>query len=357
MMKLFGVLIYTSLRIYRVSTRLSHDYRWQRKIKKLLKARGAPSLLNSQIAAIQGFYSGKNLAGIKTYWHNFYSHCNGQFSTGYLPENLFYTVVEPKLNDSQIASVLMDKNLLDKLFPHAKQPETVIKNINGFFFTDSNEMIPLDAVESVCEKYVTLFIKPTIDSGGGKGVSAFNFTDNYQNTGEKEFGQVLKDYGKNFIIQKKVEQHEILSSLNPTSLNTLRIVSHLKNNKVSILSSIVRMGVRGAIIDNSSAGGISCGIKPNGSLKRIGFKMSGEKSDSTSTGIKFDQIHLPFMSKICDEVQKLHKEVPYFKMVSWDLAVDTKGEVILVEYNIKGQEITFHQLNNGPVLLPLLEEL
>ena len=356
-MKLLSILIYSSLRVYNASTRWAHDLKWQRKIKKLIKARNAPKPSNSQLAAIKKFYAEKNLHSIKTYWHSFYTSCNGNFSTGYVPENLFYTVIEPKLNDRQFASVLMDKNLLEKLFPNAKQPHTVVKNINGFFFTNSGEMIDLESVKSICDKYGTLFIKPTIETGGGKGVSAFNLNDNVPNTEKKEFGQVLKDYNKNFIIQKKVEQHEIMSSLNPTSLNTLRVVSYLKNNEVFILSSIVRMGIKGSIIDNSSAGGVSCGIKPNGSLKETGFKMSGEKSDSTSTGIKFGEIRLPFMTIVHDEVKKLHREVPYFKMVSWDLAVDTKSEVILIEYNIKGQEITFHQLNNGPVLTRLLEEL
>lgn len=132
-MKFLSILIHSSLRVYNASTQRAHDLKWQRKIKRLLKARNAPKLSNTQLDAIKEFYAGKNITSIKTYWHSFYAACNGNFSAGYIPENLFYTDIEPKLNDRQSATVLMDKNLLEKLFPNARQPGTVVKNINGFF--------------------------------------------------------------------------------------------------------------------------------------------------------------------------------------------------------------------------------
>ncbi len=357
MMKLLSVLIYSSLRVYNASAQRAHDLKWLRKIKRLLKARNAPKLSTMQLAAIKKFYAEKNIPNIKTYWHNFYATCNGHFSTGYIPENLYYSIIEPKLNDRQSASVLMDKNLLEKLFPNAMQPGTVVKNINGFFFNDKGEIIDKESVRDVTKNYDMVFIKPTLDTGGGKNVSVLNFKDKQQNTEEKEFSQLLDSYGKNFILQQKVEQHEIMADLNPTSLNTFRVMSYLRNTEVMILSIIVRMGREGAITDNSTTGGISCGVKSDGSLNAIGYQLSGEKFHATSTGIEFEKIHLPFLPKIHTAVQSLHKEVPYFQIISWDFAVDKNGEIVLIELNIKGQDITFHQLNNGSVLAPLLDNL
>lgn len=357
MMKLLSVLVYSSLRVYNSSTRWVHNFRWQRKIKRLLKVKNAPKLSNSQLAAIKEFYAEKNLKDVKTYWHSFYTCCNGYFSAGYVPENLFYIYIEPKLNNRQSAMVLMDKNLLEKLFPKAKQPQTAIKNINGFFFKNTGEMVKREAVRAISEIYGTVFIKPTIDTGGGKNVSALNFNDSLQPNEEIAFEQLLDSYGKNYIIQQKVEQHEVMASLNRTSLNTFRVMSYLTNNDLVILSTIVRMGRQGSITDNSTTGGISCGVKPDGSLNAIGYQLSGEKFHSTSTGLKFEQIHLPFLAKIQSTVKSLHYEVPYFRIISWDLAVDSLGEVVLIEINIIGQDIAFHQLNNGPVLAPILDEI
>ena len=49
--------------------------------------------------------------------------------------------------------------------------------------------------------------------------------------------------------------------------------------------------------------------------------------------------------------------MPYFRIISWDIAIDKNGNFILIEYNIKGQDINFHQLNNGPVFNKLLMSL
>jgi hypothetical protein len=72
--------------------------------------------------------------------------------------------------------------------------------------------------------------------------------------------------------------------------------------------------------------------------------------------VPFRDIRFPFISKVYDVVQKAHKKLPYFKLISWDLAIDKNAEVVLIEYNVGGQDINIHQLNNGPVLNPLIQD-
>ena len=48
-------------------------------------------------------------------------------------------------------------------------------------------------------------------------------------------------------------------------------------------------------------------------------------------------------------IQSLHKQIPYFKMISWDIAIDDKRDLVLVEYNVRSQEILGVQLFNGPL--------
>jgi len=145
-----------------------------------------------------------------------------------------------------------------------------------------------------------------------------------------------------------------MSQLNITSLNTFRVLSLLDKEEVHILSTIVRMGRNGAITDNSTGGGISCGVNSEGNLNSIGFTSSGQPFNKNDNGLKFEYIKLPFMEKIKDSVNILHQKIPYFKVVSWDLAIDESSEVMLIEINVWGQDINFHQWNNGPVLERLL---
>ena len=131
--KLTPYIIYASLRIYRHSTKLSHNIKWKKKIKKLNTTKGKVKLTDVQIHEIRKFYEQYKLKNIPTYWHRFYCNCNGVFSKKYIPEILFYTQLEPMLNNIDFTSALADKNLLDKLFSTIKQPEIIVKNSNGFF--------------------------------------------------------------------------------------------------------------------------------------------------------------------------------------------------------------------------------
>ncbi|PCJ95910.1 MAG: hypothetical protein COA50_08100 [Flavobacteriaceae bacterium] len=148
-----------------------------------------------------------------------------------------------------------------------------------------------------------------------------------------------------------------MSQLNSTSLNTLRVMSYLREDNIMILSIVVRMGNEGSITDNSTTGGLSCGVKKDGSLNQIGFQnISGIAHTATDGGIKFMNITIPCMDKVYQAVTRMHKCLPHFKMVSWDIAIDNNNEVVLVEYNVKGQDINLHQLNNGPVLKQVLHD-
>ncbi len=345
-----------SSKIYVPISKWYKNERLRKKIKKILKRKHTKELTKSQKQNIRSFYKMHGVDHVDTSWHRFYASSNGNFSVEYVPETIFYQDIENRLNEGAYVWALADKNLSDKLFPNVKQPETVIKNINGFFYVN-DKIIDINQAAEICNCNYPMFIKPTNDTGGGKNVKAFTCNNGVINKKGLTIEELLKSYNKNFIIQKKVQQHELLEVLNPTSLNTFRVMSYLRDNEVVILSVIVRIGRKGSIVDNSSAGGISCGVRDDGRLNETGFQASGETLTETDTGIQFKEVSLPFMENIYSTVQKLHKSSPYFRLVSWDLAIDSTGEIVFIEYNIFGQEVNFHQLNNGPVLSELFIEI
>lgn len=324
------------------------------KVRALLKAKPRKSLNDAQKREIRSFYKKHNIENVNTKWHEFYSDCNGNYAVGYVPENLFYVKIEPAFNSTLFFPALADKNLIEKLFVNIKQPETVIKNSNGFFF-HNGKLTTFDKAVEHCGISEKMIIKPTIDSWGGKNVLLFS-GQNDDVINKLSIEGLFRDYKKNFIVQKVVEQHPDMSKLNSTSLNTLRVMTFLSGTETIILSIVIRIGRKGAITDNASSGGISCGVKSDGSLNEIGFDNSGTPFTMTDSGIKLKDVQLEFIEKIRTSAKLLHFEMPYFKIISWDLAIDVNGDVILIEHNDLGQEINFHQLNNGPVLAPLLEE-
>ena len=323
-----------------------------KKINELNEGISATQLEYHQIMEIRRFYEDYGIKKINTSWHKFYTACNGFFSPCYIPETLFYTEIEPILNDKNYKTALSDKNLLDILFSGVRQPITIIKNIGGVFLSD-NRIISRKQAIKLCSIDEKMIIKPSVDSGGGKNVRVINFDKVvYSDT---SFHNLFDSYNGNFIVQKWIEQHPLMSQLNPTSLNTFRVLSLMDGNEVHVLSTIVRMGRNGAITDNSTSGGISCGISEEGNLNKIGFSSKGKIFHKTDNGLKFEDIKLPFMSSIREEIKLIHQRVPYFKVVSWDLAIDSSAQVVLIELNVWGQDINFHQWNNGPILSKLLK--
>ena len=136
-MKLLSVFISLSLRFYRYTTRISHNIKWKRKVGQLIKTKEAKKLTKQQVHSIkQHFYENYGIRDLDVRWHQLITAANGHFSMDYIPEDIFYQQMEPKLNNRDLSYALGDKNLLDKLFPMAKQPKTIFKCINGFFYVN-----------------------------------------------------------------------------------------------------------------------------------------------------------------------------------------------------------------------------
>ena len=110
------------------------------------------------------------------------------------------------------------------------------------------------------------------------------------------------------------------------------------------------MGIGAARVDNASSGGITCGVDHDGSLKACAYSPRGVRFDKhPTTGICFDNIRIPNYQKVLDSVKKMHVQIPHFRIVSWDIAIDQVGDPVLVEVNLRAGELDFHQLNNGPL--------
>ncbi len=181
---------------------------------------------------------------------------------------------------------------------------------------------------------------------GGIGVTYFNNKESVE-----KLEQIISSIPCDLVIQKSIKQCSTLSLLNPDSVNTIRCMSLLgKDGAVKMYSSILRMGIEGAKVDNASSGGISTGIMLDGRLKSIAYSNDGVRYYCHPTSnIKFEGIMIPNFNKVRDMVTRLHPKFPYFRLISWDIAIDENEEPILIEANLCDGELDFHQLNNGPI--------
>lgn len=290
-------------------------------------------------------------------WHRCYAAQNGLNEVNYIPEDIFYEIIEKSLNECERANTYTDKNLIQKFFPMANTPTTILRIIRGRFYSGDYKMIDLDKIELLFELQKKYVFKPTVDTYGGKGVligQRSKIIDLIYEIMDKN----NERRHQNYIIQEYIEQHDSLKNLHPQSINTLRIMTLRLNKKIYPISSVLRMGINKNIVDNITSGGIFCGINKYGKLKDVAYDKNFNKYEiHPTTKIKFNGYQVPSYNNALELCKRLHNELHYFDLVSWDIAISTQSEPNLIELNLYGQGMNIHQLTNGPLFGDLTEEV
>ena len=219
--------------------------------------------------------------------------------------------------------------------------------IGGNLFDENYKLLLSEDISKRLSPEGSFIVKPSIGSGGGRSIKVYKASE------KESFDEFVKYVCsfKNCVVQNFASQHEQLSSIYAESLNTIRIMTFFHNGKAKMLSTIVRMGVGGGCIDNASAGGIFVGVDRNGKLKNVAYNDYGEKYETHPTsGAHFEEHHIPGFYKLVALAENLHYRMLNFsKLISWDFAIDSDGDPLLIEKNASLGGISFHQMCNGPL--------
>lgn len=278
-------------------------------------------------------------------FHAFYLEKTGIFSEKLLPEDFYFSYVDPYFNNWDRAKTFDNKCFYPLYFSGINMPETVGKRINGLWFDSNMSLLTPKQIYSRATSENAIFIKAATESYGGHGVFYYE-----KNDGDKKFLDIVSQIDGDVVLQKPIIQHDRLMRLNPSSVNSTRVISLLSSNGVKVYSCVLRMGINGAKVDNSSSGGICCGINNDGTLKKYGYTGNGLAMDChPDTKQKFEGYVIPGYQAIIAAIQKLHCQIPHFRLISWDFSVDKDCNPILIEANLSCGGIKVHQLTNGPI--------
>jgi hypothetical protein len=285
-------------------------------------------------------------------WHRVYAAANGLDSVDYLPEDIFYNVFENRLNPRLRKEVYKDKNHYDRLsWPCL--PRTIFRIINGRLFDVTYRMIDIPAALALARatELPEFVVKPTRDTSGGAGVQ---FLDRLQLAAF--VASNLKSQS-DWIVQYPVIQHEVMASLHASAVNTIRIVTLRMGAEVLAISSIVRIGAGKARVANvSTSNGIAVGIRPDGRLMEFGCTQKLQRcTKHPDHSYSLDNVVIPSFAAVQTTCVELHQTIPELDLISWDMAIDQRGNPVVLEFNIRRQDINYNQVCNGPVLGPYID--
>lgn len=250
--------------------------------------------------------------------------------------------------------ILRDK-ILFNIFANGigiNTPKNVLYVANGklYDFQSKQEVLANQLIQYSGN---ALFCK-LVDGECGKGVFKLEYKDDrfYIDGVEQTVDKVYhKLTSGRYLAQEVIQQHPLMASLHPQSVNSIRVVTvkSMKDGVIRVWPSILRMGTGSSVVDNTSQGGVYAGIDfNNGRMKEWGFykPQFGLKTDHhPDSGIVFKEFEIPFLKEVQEQAIYFHSMLPEMQSVGWDIAIGENGPVF-IEGN-DNWEINGPQICNG----------
>ena len=268
--------------------------------------------------------------------------CGIKYGAGYLDYSLFEMY---NLNDKQRSTYLTrgkNNELIVKY--NSKEHYNDLDNkvsFNNIFkkylkrdFVSLKDASKEDVINFIIQKKV--FVAKVIDGTCGKGVEKIDLAD-YENA------NVVYEFliNNNFmLIEELIIQKDELNNLHPQSINDVRLVTVLKDDKVNIVGAFLRIG-NGKFVDNINSGGMFTPINiDTGIIEFPAADKDGniyEKHPLTNVSI------VGFKIPLWEECIKLVNEaafvVPSVRYVGWDIAITNEGPVFIEANPFPGHDI------------------
>ena len=265
----------------------------------------------------------------KRFWFELAGSRDHVMDPRYIPSDIYYLELLPYINNLNFNKATEDKNYLDMRFPDVKQAKTVCRRMAGEYYDDKMELIRQEDAVRLCREHQgELFIKPSVYTGYGNRIQKFDpsaCTDG-------RIKELFEETGANFIVQEKIRQHSSLASLNPESVNTVRILSLFLDGSVYIPNMYLRMGVPGT--SHVTVGSeYNAEILPDGHVSQKLCLDEGCWLDNSREKIIDENLVIPGTDRLCDTVRRIHPRVGQFKWIGWDFTVDEDGDPLLIEFN------------------------
>lgn len=313
----------------------SRDYKINR--RKMAHAAKSTERIAREMRLVEDYWGCKPLHYVR--YGLFDKELSDEQLLDYIPPYYFYNYYTPPIYKN------VDRRIFgDKLGQYRLFVERGIRTAESVALFESRHLQMLKGGTTTFESLLSadgekLFIKP-IDGQGGTGIIVVKRIDGRFFYGQREIAscdiaQVL-DRNNTYIVQRGISQRADISAINPSSVNTLRVVTQWRDGKPFMNVCVMRIGRNGKDVDNSHQGGLSVRVDvDSGRLFPIATAEhgGGEYHKHPDTGFVFDGFTIRDWARLKNDLLDYASCIPEISELAWDVAITDDGAVI-IEVNL-----------------------
>ena len=269
--------------------------------------------------------------------------CSTKYGAGYMDYDLFEMYnLTPAQRDTYITrgrNNLLVKKYNDASYNHCFLNKSEFNTTFADFI--KREWIkagdaPKDEVMAFMERHPVFMAKPT-DGKCGHGIEKVD-TANFPSL-DAAYEHVTRP-GVEYELEELIVQHPDVSAIYPGSINTVRIVTILKDETAHIICAYFRIG-NGKFVDNFNSGGMVAPVdEKTGIVKdRAIDKNKVLYETHPATGAKIKGFQFPFWQEALELCQKAAHVIPEMGYVGWDVCFTPDGPCFVEGNEYPGYDI------------------
>lgn len=275
-------------------------------------------------------------------WHFYADAFLCRIRNGIQP-HYYFSLMMYRLNQKERKQYVNARKLtkLEKVFNTNKDKDAIINDKCGFNarfakYMKRDWMYGPDHADEEIRAFLqqndAIMIKPP-ETNMGIGVEKVVCADALQDF--PAFVEKVKR--EKLLMEGFIRQHEEMSALNPTSVNTIRVVSvRDASGKVHIIATSLRVGGAGQVVDNFKANGVQYPVDPvTGIVIGGGVMHNGTRNVyfHPSTNKQVIGFRIPNWDSVISTVTEAAKIPENIRYIGWDMAI-TPEDCDIVEANI-----------------------
>jgi len=275
-------------------------------------------------------------------WLALYTAAQGGFHPGWLPDNYYQRVAGPLVN-GEYHHIARHRACNGIAFDGSGFAD-IAYSVNGIFYDTSYGVIAPDDLNQFFQDRAKQLVFKADSSGLGLGLAFFDAAE--------ATPEALHPLG-NGVLQNRITPHSFFDQFGLASLATLRLVTAIGADGVA--------SVRGCYLKLGRAGGSH--VVANDQVRVAVDWDTGEMAAEgylsdwrpvvkhPDTGQPWGGQKIPCIAACVQTVLKLHAQNTLPRLLCWDVAIDTLGDVQVLEW--EGGVVSFAEATQGPCFADL----